>query len=175
MTFCEAVNQSFKIPLRINPCNLNCLGARRSIGFETNDKLLIKEIAVHSNLSGSFIASVLPSIPALRGIRHINLGLTEQMEAYYQTDLYIAYVQPYKITELMHNLARLEICPSIPCYSFLSVCGNIFANCYLNQVPCLSFGCVESRNHGGIGKNEIVLGLPVKTACRLLDNYRKSE
>jgi len=71
---------------------------------------------------------------SLTGISHINLGLTESMEHDLQPDLYIIYVQPFRITDLMHNLAQLEIRASIPSYSFLSVCGNVFANCYLNQV-----------------------------------------
>jgi len=104
---------------------------------------------------------------SLTGISHINLGLTESMEHDLQPDLYIMYAQPFRITDLMHNLAQLEIRPSIPSYSFLSVCGNVFANCYLNQVVSISFGCPESRNNGGIGKNEIVIGIPFKIAAEL--------
>jgi uncharacterized protein (DUF169 family) len=171
MTLCEAVNQSFKVPVRINGNNLNCPGARRSVGFDSNDEQLLKEIYSHSHISESYINNALQTIPAITGIRHINLGLTESMENNLQTDLYIMYIQPFRITDLIHNLAKLEIIPSIPSYSFLSVCGNVFANCYLNQVVSISFGCPESRKNGGIGKNEIVLGLPFKIALDLLHFY----
>jgi uncharacterized protein (DUF169 family) len=171
MTLCEAVEQSFRIPVRIYRENLDCPGARHSIGFDSNDKQLIKEISGHSHISESYISNALQTIPALTGIRHINLGLTESMENDLPTDLYIMYIQPFRITELMHNLAKLEIRPSIPSYSFLSVCGNVFANCYLNQVASISFGCPESRKHGAIGKNEVVLGLPSKIAFELLHFY----
>jgi uncharacterized protein (DUF169 family) len=90
------------------------------------------------------------------------------MENDLQPDLYIMYVQPLWITDLMYNLARIAVKPSIPPYSFLSVCGNVFANCYLNHVVSISFGCPESRKYGGIRKNEIVVGLPFKIACSLL-------
>jgi len=168
MTLCEAVDQSFKVPVRLNSDNLFCPGARRSVRFENNDTQLVKEISGHSKISESYISNALQSIPALTGIRHINLGLTESMENDLPPDLYIMYVQPFRITDLMHNLAKLEIMPSIPSYSFLSVCGNVFANCYLNQVVSISFGCPESRKNGGIGKNEIVLGLPFTIAIDLL-------
>src|SRR4030043_1729928 len=134
MTLCESVNQSFKVPIRLNFDNLDCLGAKRSIGFKTNDELLIKEISRHSHISESYISNALQTIPVLTKIRHLNMGLTEYMENYMPPDLYIMFIQPFRITDLMFNLAKLEIRPSIPPYSFLSVCGNVFANCYINQV-----------------------------------------
>jgi uncharacterized protein (DUF169 family) len=173
MRLCEAVKQSFKVPVRISIENLDCPGARRSVGFESDERQLIEEITGHSQISESYIINALLTIPALTGIRHINLGVTESMENDLQPDLYIMYVQPFIITNLMHNLAKLEIRPSIPSYSFLSVCGNVLANCYFNQVVSISFGCPESRNHGGIGKNEIVLGLPAKIASKLLQYYEQ--
>jgi len=173
MTLCEAVDQSFKVPVRLNRNNLECPGARRSVGFDSDDEQLMKEISGHSHISESYINTALQTIPALTGIRHINLGLTESMQDDLHPDLYIMYVQPFRITDLMHNLAKLEIRPSIPSYSFLSLCGNVIVNCYLNQVVSISFGCPESRNHGGIGKNEIILGLPVKIAADLLHFYEQ--
>ncbi len=171
MKFCEAVEQSFKVPLRLSTGNLDCPGAQRSIGFESNKKKLIKEIHEHSNVSPDFISDVLNSIPSVRGITNIDLGLEEHWGNGLKPDLYILYVQPFMITDLMHKLAKSEIIPSIPPYLFLSVCGNIFANCYLNKVVSISFGCPESRKNGGIGKNEIVVGLPFKVAVDLLHFY----
>jgi len=168
---CEAVKQSIKVPVRISKENLDCPGARRSVAFENDERQLIKEIAGHSQISENYIINALLTIPALNGIRHINLGVTESMENDLPPDLYIMYVQPFKITNLMHNLAKMEISPSIPSYSFLSVCGNVLANCYLNQAVSISFGCPESRTHGGIGKNEVVFGLPAKAASELLQYF----
>jgi len=172
MTLCEAVDQSFKVPLRLNGDNLVCPGARRSVGFDADDEQLIKEISGHSHISESYISTALQTISALTGIRHINLGLTESMENSLRPDLYVMYVKPFRITDLMHNLAKSGIRPSIPSNSFLSVCGNVLANCYLNQVVSISFGCPESRKHGAIGKNEIVIGMPFKVAEELLHFYQ---
>ena len=172
MTLCEAVNFSFKVPVRLNTTNLDCPGARKSAGFDNNVEQLIKEISGHSNISENYIRTALQTIPALKGISHINLGLTESLEKDLSPDFYVMYIQPYRVTEIMHNLARLGIRPVIPTYSFLSVCGNVFANCYLNQVVSISFGCPESRKCGGIGKNEVVIGLPVKILAKLLHFYK---
>lgn len=173
MSLCQAVDQSFRVPLRISSENLDCPGARRSVGFENNEKQLIKEISEHSHISGCFIRNALRRIPVITGIRHINLGLTESMENDLQPDLYIIYVKPFIITDLMHNLAKMGIEPLIPSYSFLSVCGSVLANCYSRQAVSVSFGCPESRNHGGIGENEVVLGLPAQIASKLLQYYEQ--
>jgi uncharacterized protein (DUF169 family) len=93
------------------------------------------------------------------------------LEYYLQPDLYIIYIEPDKITDLIHNLAKSEIKPSIPPISFLPVCGNVLANCYLNRAVSISFGCPESRNIGGIGKYEVVPVIPAKIADELLKFY----
>jgi len=171
MRFCEAVDQSFKVPLKLNTENLGCPGARRSVGFDTDDEKLAVDISENSNIHLSFINNVLQFIPAMTGIRHINLGLNVYPENELQPDLFILYVQSFQITDLIFKLAKMAIKPSIPNYLMLSVCGNIFANSYLNQVVSISFGCPESRKSGAIGKNEIVIGLPFKIAGNLLHYY----
>lgn len=171
MKFCEAVNQSFKVPIRINTDNLGCPGARRSIGFENNDKELAKEISDNNNIPLDFINTAFQKIPSMNGVRHINLGLAENQENNSPPDLFILYVQSFRITELMYNLAKMGKKAVIAPYFFMSVCGNIFVNSYINKVVSISFGCPESRESGGIGKNEIVIGLPYKVAVELLNFY----
>lgn len=111
MKFCEAVNHSFNIPVRLINENLGCPGARRGAGFDNNDR----------------------------------------------------------ITGILHTVAKSKIMPSIPPYSLLSVCGNVFANCYKNQTVSISFGCPESRKYGGIEQDEVVIGFPFKTAKFIID------
>ena len=171
MKFCEAVDQSFKVPLRLNAGNLGCPGARHCIGFKNDNIQLATKISDENNIPVKFIQTALEKIPTLKGISHINLGLTDRIENDMQPSLYIMYVKPFKITELMHKLAKMALIPSVPPYTFLSVCGNVFANCYLNQKVTISFGCPESRASGGIGEDEIVVGLPFSIAENLLHYY----
>jgi len=169
--FCEAVNQSFKVPIMLNTDNLGCPGARRCIGFQNDNGQLATKISDENNIPVKFIRTALGKIPALTGITHIILGLTEYMENNLQPDLYIMYIQPFKVTGLIHKLSKMALIPSVPPYTFLSVCGNVFANCYLNQKVTISFGCPESRESGGLGKDEIVVGLPFTVAENLLHYY----
>ncbi|MCU0473761.1 MAG: DUF169 domain-containing protein [Bacteroidales bacterium] len=171
MKYCEAVVQSFKVPLQLNSGNLNCPGARRIMGFEKNDKQLAKEISENNHIPLGFIKTALQETPSLNGVININLGWTENHENDLHPDLFILYFHCHMITELMHKLAKMGTKPSILPYFFQSVCGNIFANSYLNDVVSISFGCPESRKSGGIGKNEIVIGLPFRIAVELLNFY----
>lgn len=170
MKFCEAVSHSFNIPIRLTNENLDCPGARRCVGFDKSDVWLSKTISGNNNIPVRFINDALENIVKLTDIKYINLGMTEYMEKEAPPDLYIIYIEPVSVTAIMHNLAKLEITPSIPPYSLLSVCGNVFANCYKNKAVSISFGCPESRKHGGIEENEVVIGLPFESAKLIIDS-----
>jgi len=171
LKLCEAVNISFDAPVRLTSENLGCPGARRSVGFDKDDKLLARTISENNGIPVQFILNALKEIPKLDGITHINLGLTEDMETRLKPDFYIVYIKPAMVTAIMHNLAKIGVRPSILPYSLLSVCGNVFSNCYKNKVPALSFGCPESRKHGGISNDEVVQGLPNQHASYLVNVF----
>lgn len=172
LKFCEAVNLSFDAPVRVTDENLGCPGARRSVGFDKDDQLLAQTISENNGIPVQFILNALKDIPRLNGIIHLNLGMTEKMEEKAKPDLYIIYIKPSVVTSIMHNLAKIEVRPSIPPYSLLSVCGNVFADCYKNNVVSLSFGCPESRKHGGVEKDEVVLGIPFELAQHIIASQK---
>ncbi len=166
--FCEAVSHSFNIPLHLDNANLGCPGARRCLGFDNKEKSLVKTISENNNIPAQFIERALRDIPRINNINHIVLGMTEFMEQEMQPDMYIVYVKPHLITTLMHTLARHAVIPSLPPYSLLSVCGNVFSNCYLHKNLSLSFGCPESRRFGGIEREEVVVGIPYTLTAELI-------
>ncbi|MBN1144396.1 MAG: DUF169 domain-containing protein [Bacteroidales bacterium] len=168
MKFCEAVSHSFNIPLQLDNTNLGCPGARRCIGFDDNEKQLAKTISENNKIPHRFIEGAFHNIPRISNINTIVLGMTEFMEQEMQPDMYIVYVEPYAITTIMHTLARHAVIPSMPPYSLLSVCGNIFSNCYLNKNLSISFGCPESRRYGGIEREEVVMGIPYTLTAELI-------
>ena len=88
LKFCEAVNCSFNIPIRLNDSNLGCPGARRCAGFDGNDLELSKTISENNDIPVKFILNAVSNISRLNKIRHINLGLTEYMEKMIDPDLY---------------------------------------------------------------------------------------
>jgi len=169
MKFCEAVKHSFSIPLRLTNENMGCPGARRSAGFDTDDDSLTETISGNTRIPAPFVRTLLGQIPTVKDIRHINLGLTNYMQEEIQPDLYIAYVRPETITKLLHLLSRVEVSPSIAPFSLLSVCGNVFSRSYSKHEITVSFGCPESRLHGGIEKHEVVLGIPATMAEKITE------
>jgi uncharacterized protein (DUF169 family) len=169
LKLCQAINYSFKLPININKENLECRGAKRSLGFEKNEEMLASFISGNTKIPISFINEAFANIPVMTGINHVNLGISEVMEKNIETDLYIVYIKPVKVTEIMLSLAKHKLKPVIPGYSLLSVCGNVLANSYVNDIISLSFGCPDSRKHGGIEEQEVVIGIPAKQVKYLLN------
>jgi uncharacterized protein (DUF169 family) len=165
LKLCEAIHYSFDIPVKVDSENLGCPGARRSMGFDDDSGKLARLISENNGIDLSFVLEALNNIPALKGfVNSINLGITEELESLYNPDLYIIYIHPSRITEIMHRLAKYSIKVNIPNLSLLSVCGNVFANTYLTRQVSISFGCPESRKFGGVAPDEVVMGIPESIA-----------
>jgi uncharacterized protein (DUF169 family) len=161
LKFCEAVSYSFSLPLQITKKNVECPGAKRSLGYSKADKKLIEIVSRNTKISKTFIRKAIHHIPVIsQKINHINLGITEEMERIIKPDIFIMYVSPSTITNIILLLARNKTRLKISNYLFLSVCGNVFANSYINRSISVSFGCMESRKCGGLDDNEVALGIP---------------
>lgn len=170
MKLCEALSHSFNVPLQLNKDMVGCPGARRSIGVDNDDQKLAAFISENTKITTSFILEAFKNIPMLNSrFSHFNLGITEDVEKLLPPDLFVAYVMPSTITRIMHVFAQQNIQVAIPPFSLLSVCGNVIANTYVNRMPSISFGCPESRKHGGVQDNEVVIGIPADMVKYLLN------
>jgi uncharacterized protein (DUF169 family) len=159
--FCEAVSYSFNVPVEIDGENLGCSGARRSFGFDHNDKELSKIISQNTQIPVSYIKEGLNNIPVIKTpINNVILGVTGEMENEITPDIYISYTRPENIMSFMHQAARMKIQPFVPPYSLHSICGNVFSRAYENNQISVSFGCPESRKFGGVQPEEAIIGIP---------------
>ncbi|MFP4557079.1 MAG: DUF169 domain-containing protein [Bacteroidales bacterium] len=167
--FCEAVNDAFKTPLIFNPQNLVCFGARRSMGFLHNDKELIRHISGESGISNQTVKKALFEIPTMNTpIHNIFMGIEEEVEKEIQPDMYIMYINPSDLIELIRSYAlKINDYPTVKPYMFLSVCGNVFISTFKSARMSVSFGCPESRKYGGVKDNQLVVGLPYSDAVQL--------
>ena len=168
---CESVYRSFNEPVYITDETVGCPGARRSLGFDKNDRALAEIINKNNGIPIPFILDALKSIPHLNEIKRINLGCTNLPETRLKPDLYIVYALPAKVTALMHFLAKNSIKPVIRPWSLLSVCGNVFSNTLKNNSVSISFGCSESRKSGGVKENEVVIGIPHTIAKLVTEKF----
>ncbi|MBN1985959.1 MAG: DUF169 domain-containing protein [Prolixibacteraceae bacterium] len=167
--FCEAVNYSFREPVKLVDENLGCPGARRSLGFDNDDVALARIISENNKIPVPFIENALGKISKSTKIDTVFLGMSKIMEQKIQPDLYIVYLLPGMVTKIIHVLAKNEIQPFVSSFSLLSVCGNVFSSCYQNNRVSLSFGCPESRKSGGIAPNEVVMGFPFEIAQTIVN------
>lgn len=175
MHFCKAVTYSFDNTLLVNKDNLLCMGSRYCFGLEKNVNELIKHISFESNISSKIIEKLVEDIPVLKTKNiSILLGIQESMENDIKPDLYILHLNP-KDTMNMIRLytAKTGKIPIIKPIAFMSVCGNILAQTYKSNKMSISFGCPESRKHGGVYSNYVIVGLPY-TDCKMIFNEYKN-
>lgn len=169
--FCEAINDAFKTPLMFNPSNLTCMGARRSMGLLNDDKDLIEHISAESGISNQTIKRAIHDIPKMNTpIHNVLLGISEGLEKEIQPDMYILYVSPKDVMELMREYTlKTDEFPEINPFTFLSVCGSVFISTFKSSKMSVSFGCPESRKFGGVKDNLMVVGLPYNITKQLFD------
>ncbi len=166
--FCEAVHYSFNLPIEINDQTLSCPGARRTFGYDNQGRDLVKMISDNTGIPKSQVNKALNEIPVFDiPVENIILGVPADLEEELMPDVYIAYTHPHRVMDFIHHAAQKSIKPVFPPYSIHSICGNIFSRAYHNQEITISFGCPESRNFGGVGKDEAIVGIPQKMARNL--------
>lgn len=170
--FCEAVNESFTQPLELTRANVGCSGARRSLGFDSESDELVQKVTANTGIPASFVLEAFRNMPVINmRVDNVLLGINEKLESELAPDVIIIYTNPEKVMKLMHNMARKELKPHIPPYSIHSICGNVFARAYRDDEVTVSFGCPESRKYGGVGENEVIVGIPSGKAGQIVETF----
>ena len=170
MKLCEAVHYSFNVPIQVSSDTIACPGARRNLGFDRDDKRLAYTISMNTGIPLKSVKKSIDSIPVMgEGIDHLNVGVTTVMEEWVPVDLFVFYLAPRQVTEMMCRLARHGIRPHIADNSLLSVCGSVITRSYLERKATISFGCLESRRDGGVEDGEVIVGIPRDMAPYVLD------
>ena len=169
LRFCEAVRLAFDKPLLIKAEDLNCPGSKRSMGLFFEDETLMKNIHQESGIDPGMIRKAVNDIPRLdKPPESILLGIDEEMEKEIRPDLFILFLQPARVMELMKLYAlKLKQFPLIRPFSFMSVCGNVFVSTYKNRDFCISFGRPDSRKYAGLADDLVVAGIPYESCVAL--------
>jgi uncharacterized protein (DUF169 family) len=162
--FCEAVHKAQKKNVSLSFNNVCCDGARRCFGWlKDNDIKLAKSLSKKTGMDEDIAFELIRSVPVLnKNIVNIYLG------ANIQGDVYISYASPESAMKMVRDWQKMtsnNLRVDVSC--FMSVCGNVAVRSYLGQCISISFGCPDSREHGGIEKGQLVIGLPHNIASRL--------
>ena len=162
--FCEAVSISRITPYTLTPDLLLCPGGSRSFGWNHNDMDLAETMAKKNGMSVAAALETLQETPKLnRGIDLISIGAVDE------PDIVISYAQPETVMKLLRVWQMQNHRPlTVQASGFMSVCGSVAVNSYISGRICVSFGCPDAREHGGISRDRLVVGMPMREVGELL-------
>jgi len=165
MRLCEAVTRSFLQPIVLPAQQIGCPGARRALGLVDDDRALAQQMSQKAGVPFDTLRKALAETPCLTApITAISLGASHDAP-----DVMVGYVQP---KEAMSLLRRWQVfyghAPAAPLSSFLAICAWIVVRAHKLDEICVSFGCVDSRQFGGIGSDTLVVGMPSVRAQQIV-------
>lgn len=165
MRFCEAVAESRTRPIILTPEVVECPGARRSFGWTTEgDNALAAAMAAKADIPPDVAMGLIAGIPILKAVPvAITVG------TYDEPDVAISYAQSQAAMNLLRcwqAVSGKALAAEIS--SVMAVCGSVVARAHLTGQLCLSFGCPDSRQYGVIGRDRLVVGLPLALVEKLV-------
>jgi uncharacterized protein (DUF169 family) len=157
MRLCEAIKESYTRPIVLTQDLMSCPGALRSLGWTTDlDDKIAHKIAEATGASLDMAAKLVTNTP------HLKHGVSVTMGSNHAADMAISYAQPeaaMRLVRLWQQAKGSDL--DIAASSIMAVCGSVVAKAYITNQICLSFGCPDSRKYGAIGRDRLVIGLPV--------------
>ncbi|MFC1787556.1 DUF169 domain-containing protein [Halobacteriota archaeon] len=174
LKYCEAVSRVMKTSksMLLDGEHISCPAARGILGFRACDQCTmgdcVKELVENGIFANEEHAlKALTSISRLtRRPQSISLSTNETMP-----DVYIFYLRPMEFMKIVQAYQRLtgeEI--KLNLSGIMSICGNCTVKPYLTNQLCVSFGCSESREYGGITDDELVVGLTPEKAALIMQS-----
>jgi uncharacterized protein (DUF169 family) len=153
--FCEATNEAVLHPIILDRESISCPGAQYAFGWQ--DKYHILEYCLEkTKLSEKVLQSMLQQMPRFENTFEC-IGLNTEGEP----DLIMSYMMPENVMHLI-NLYHSKVGKNlgISLCSMMSICGGIAVRTFLENRITFSFGCMDSRKYGQIGRDRLIVGIP---------------
>lgn len=165
MRFCEAVAAGWLGTFVLTPELLDCPGGSRCLGWNDDEEAIARGVAQKAGIATETATGIVRATPRLPpGVAHVSVGIHES------PDVLLSYAQPQTVMRILRAWqSRHGGFFVTETSAFMSVCGAVAVRAHLTGGICLSFGCPDSREHGAIGSDRLVIGLPVAEARTLLD------
>ena len=169
MRFCEAVAASRTGPIVLTPGLMNCPGGARSLGWKIDEQKMVRTLADKAGLDVEMAHDLIRDTPRIaKPSEFVTVGTQDN------PDIVISYAHPDVVMGLVREWQALDgRSPLTRISGFMSVCGAVAANAYLKRRLCVSFGCPDARQYGGIGRDRLVIGFPMRQVARLRRRGRK--
>jgi uncharacterized protein (DUF169 family) len=158
MRLCEAIKESIIRPIVLTRHLVNCPGARRSLGWTTKeDDNIARKMVETTGIKLDIAQKVIANTPRLNGkIAAVLIGRNKS------PDIVVAYAQPETVMRLVRRWQEVYGTDlDLEASSVMAVCGSVAVRAYTTGRICLSFGCPDSREYGAIGRDRLVIGMPV--------------
>ena len=157
MRLCEAIARSFLQPIVLPAHKIGCPGARRALGLVDDDRAMAERMSQKAGVPFDTLHKALAETPSLVApVTAVSLGPSHDAP-----DVVVGYVRP---KEAMSLLRRWQVAyghvPVVPLSSFLAICAWVVVRAHKLDEICVSLGCFDSRQFGGIGSDTMVVGMP---------------
>jgi uncharacterized protein (DUF169 family) len=166
MRFCEAVAASRSEPIILTPELMDCPGGSRSLGWNDDDEGMVRTMVEKTGMDAEVARKVIADTPKLeQPLEQVTVGTCDV------PDIVLAYAQPETVMRLLREWQRPHGGPlQLETSGFMSVCGSVAVKAHLSGRICVSFGCPDAREFGGIGRDRLVIGLPFSQVTRILEH-----
>ncbi len=172
LKYCEAVSRVIKTSksMLLGCEHISCPAAKETFGFVECDQCKMGECVNELVENGIFkneeqAIRALTSIPKLKmKPKSISISTNEKMP-----DVYIFYLRPREFMKIVQAYQRVmgeEL--KLDLSGVMSICGNCTVRPYLTNKVCVSFGCNDAREYGGIADDKLVVGLTPKMAAVIM-------
>ena len=173
--FCEAVKLAQTSgDILLKKEDISCPAARAVLGFEIKDHILMEcaeklvDAKRFKDVDSAF--QVLSDVPKIRGSTSSVLLSTSATSP----DVYVAYLSPVEAMQILQAHQRVFLQPlRVDITGVAPICGGCAVRSYITNEVCISFGCDDSRTHGGISDNMLALGIPFRKAVTLLRSLKE--
>ena len=130
-----------------------------------DDRALAERMSQKAGVPFDTLCKALGETPCLAApVAAISLGVGHDAP-----DVMVGYVQP---NEAMSLLRRWQVvygyAPAVPLSSFLAICAWVVVRAHKLDEICVSLGCFDSRQFGGIGSDTMVVGMPSTRAQQMV-------
>jgi uncharacterized protein (DUF169 family) len=162
--FCEAVYKAQNKHISLSSQNICCEGAKRCFGWlKNNDVKLAQRISEKTGIDQNIACELVRSVPVLNE-KFSGISLGKDIDG----DVYISYASPESAMKMVRDWQKMTSQNlRVDISGIMSVCGNVAVGSCLRQSISISLGCPDSREYGGIEKEQLVIGIPYSIASSL--------
>jgi len=167
--FCQAVKiaKDTSTNLQLTRDTLSCVAAKYVLGFENNETLkepIDNLVAAKRFDTREEATKALIEVPRITGTpSSVTLSVND-----FSADVFILLLKPVHFMQVVQAYQKQYNNPiSLSVPSIVPVCGGCAVTPYVSQRIAVSFGCEDSREHGGIDDNQLVMGIPYSMTDQL--------